>query len=350
MKPIFIFTALFISLYADPSGSNHTKSDNLQQKNTFFFKENIEFMIDDIKKKVDADEIMIGVMDNKTGKVLSLTSTERFKPTYNSKFYFHSYEPGYVMAPIVLAVALDNNVVKPHTIFKTYNGKMPLDEKRTITDSQKFNSLTAADIIAYTSNIGISQISWKLTGKEFREGIEKFGITKPLDRVDHKMFRANASYGYGIITRFLELFRAYSAFNNNGVIIEPYIARYAGDSSTRKYQVVNKQTADDIHKILIDSVATRTGMNAQYPGLEVGGKGAAAHIVKNGRYVREYHSSFYGFANDEFGHKYTIGVLIIRPKAEQAYFASRSAAPTFRKIVHTLVEFGYLEPDMTKNK
>ena len=68
-------------------------------------------------------------------------------------------------------------------------------------------------------------------------------------------------------------------------------------------------------------------------------------MAKHGRYVREYHSSFYGFANDKFGHQYTIGVLVIRAKKRYKYFASQSAVPTFKNIVKILVEQGKLIPD-----
>jgi len=68
-------------------------------------------------------------------------------------------------------------------------------------------------------------------------------------------------------------------------------------------------------------------------------------MAKHGHYVREYHSSFYGFANDKFGHQYTIGVLVIRAKKRYKYFASQSAVPTFKNIVKILVEQGKLIPD-----
>ncbi|HSR74111.1 MAG TPA: hypothetical protein VLL31_04645, partial [Sulfurovum sp.] len=67
--------------------------------------------------------------------------------------------------------------------------------------------------------------------------------------------------------------------------------------------------------------------------------------AKNGRYVREYHSSFYGFANDKEGHKYTFGVLVIRAKKPYKYFAAQSAVPTFRRVVDILVELDYLKPE-----
>jgi cell division protein FtsI (penicillin-binding protein 3) len=70
--------------------------------------------------------------------------------------------------------------------------------------------------------------------------------------------------------------------------------------------------------------------------------GSTAHIAKGGRYVREYHSSFYGFANDEEGNRYTIGVLVIRPRDPHNFYASRSAVPVFREVVEALEEEHFL--------
>ena len=338
----------------------------------------VELMIDNMKQNIDADEIIVGVMESKTGKVLSLASTERYDPSHitqkdisalNPKFSEYPYEAGSVLKPLTLAMALEHKVVTPDTWFNTYNGKMKIGAKRTITDDDKFDSLTTTDIIVHSSNVGTSQISWKLTGSEFREGLIKFGIAKPsgidlsrdlpgqlkpLRLLNHQMHRANSSYGYGMLVTFTQLFKAYSAFNNDGIAVTPRIVDYLQDAKGNQYtlepkvgdlQPIGKKAANQIHDILLEVVKRGTGVKAQYPGLEIGGKTGTAHIAKNGRYVREYHSSFYGFANDKFGHKYTIGVLVIRAKKRYKYFASQSAVPTFRNIVRILVEQGKLTPD-----
>jgi len=342
------------------------------------FQRRVEIMLDQMKESIDAEEIIVGVMESKTGKVLSLASSERYDPAHitqkdipalNPKFSEYPYEAGSVLKPLTLAMALDHKVVTPQTWFNTYNGRMKIGKRRTITDDEKFESLTATDIIVHSSNVGISQISWKLTGKEFREGLIKFGIAKPsgldlsrdlpgqlkpLYKLDHKMHRANSSYGYGMMVTFAQLFKAYSAFNNDGIAVTPRIVNYLADLKGNHYtmepkvknlQTVGKKAANQIHDILVEVVKRGTGVKAQYPGLEVGGKTGTAHIAKNGRYVREYHSSFYGFANDKEGNKYTIGVLVIRAKKRYKYFASLSAVPTFKRIVHTLVELDYLKPE-----
>jgi len=338
----------------------------------------VEFMIDTMKTNIDADEILVGVMESKTGKVLSLASTERYDPSHitqkdipalNPKFSEYPYEAGSVLKPITISLALEHKKVTPNTWFNTYNGKMKIGARRTITDDEKFDSLTVTNIIVHSSNVGTSQISWKLTGKEFREGLIKFGIAKqsgidlsrdlpgqlkPLRLLNHKMHRANSSYGYGMLVTFAQLFKAYSAFNNDGIAVTPRIVDYLQDAKGNQYklepkvgdiQPIGKKTANQIHDILLEVVKRGTGVKAQYPGLEIGGKTGTAHIAKNGRYVREYHSSFYGFANDKFGNKYTIGVLVIRAKKRYKYFASQSAVPTFKNIVRILVEQGKLKPD-----
>jgi cell division protein FtsI (penicillin-binding protein 3) len=185
------------------------------------------------------------------------------------------------------------------------------------------------------------------------------GSLKSVHILENKLHRANTSYGYGMTVTFAQLFKAYAAFNNGGIAVTPRIVNYLenakGDHYTLKPKVgdtraISKKTAENIHNILLEVVKRGTGVAAQYPGLEIGGKTGTAHMAKNGRYVREYHSSFYGFANDKFGHKYTIGVLVIRAKKRYKYFASQSAVPTFKNIVKILVEQEklILDPEVIK--
>jgi len=342
------------------------------------FQRRVEKMIDAMKQRIDADEILVGVMESQTGRVLAMASSERYDPSHitqkdipalNPKFAEYPYEAGSVLKPITLSLALDHKRVTPKTWFNTFNGRMKIGKRRTITDDEKFAGLTTTDIIVHSSNVGISQVSWKLSGQEFRDGLLGFGFSKPsgidlsrdlpgrvkkLRLLNNQMHRANSSYGYGMLVTFAQLFKAYSAFNNDGVAVTPRLVDYLEDAKGRHYILpptvgdlhpIGKKAANQIHEILKEVVKRGTGVKAQYPGLEIGGKTGTAHIAKHGRYVREYHSSFYGFANDKKGHKYTIGVLVIRAKKWHKYFASQSAVPTFRNTVRILVDQGYLEPE-----
>lgn len=337
----------------------------------------IEIMLDAMKVRLDADEIMVGVMRSDNGEILSLASSERFNPSHirqkdipalNPKFAEYPYEAGSVLKPLTLSIALDQGRVTPDTVFDTENGRMKIG-RYTIRDDHKYPSLSASDIIIHSSNIGSSKISWTLNGQEFRNGLLKFGVAresgidlsrdltgtlKPLYKLNHELHRANTSYGYGMHITFAQLLKAYSAFNNHGVAVTPRIVNHLKDSKGNRYtldpkvadlKAIKPKTARQIHNILLKVVEEGTGVKAQYPGLEIGGKTGTSHIAKRGRYTNEYHSSFYGFANDKEGNKYTIGVLVIKAKKYRKYFAAQSAVPTFRNVVEILVSQDYLKPD-----
>jgi len=338
----------------------------------------VELMLDAMKTKLDADEIIVGVMESRTGKLLSLASSERYDPSHitqkdipalNPKFSEYPYEAGSVLKPLSISIAMDKGLVTPNKWFNTRNGRLEIGKGHWISDDDKFDSMQVTDIIVHSSNVGTSLISWMLTGQEFREGLLKFGVAKKsgidLSRdlpgslksvhlLNNELHRANSSYGYGMTVTFAQLFKAYAAFNNGGMIVTPRIVNYLENAKGEHYtldpkigdsRAITEKTATYIHNILLEVVKRGTGVAAQYPGLEIGGKTGTAHMAKHGRYVREYHSSFYGFANDKFGHQYTIGVLVIRAKKRYKYFASQSAVPTFKNIVKILVEQGKLIPD-----
>jgi len=342
----------------------------------------VEFAIDHMAEETGAQEILAAVMESRTGRLLSLASTRRFDPAHiqkkdveslNPKFAEYPYEAGSVIKPLTLSIALENRKVTPQSWFNVLGGKLKISQKFTVTDDEKFDSLTATDIIVHSSNVGISQIAWRLSGGQFHDGLSAFGLGQPtgidLSRELHgkiksakllgrKVHSANQAYGYGMTVTFAQLLKAYSAFNNHGMAMTPRIVDYLEDANGTQYRfhpkygdrrAISPQTAEQIHTILKEVVKRGTGVKAQYPGLEIGGKTGTAHI-SNGRhgYSKEYHSSFYGFANDDKGHKYTIGVLVIRASKYHKYFAAQSAVPAFRRIVDILVDQEFLKPNLSK--
>ena len=341
----------------------------------------VEVVLDRMARETEADEILAAVMESRTGKLLALASNRRFDPAHiqqkdveslRPKFAEYPYEAGSVIKPLTLAIALDHHKVTPGSWFDVHGGSLKISERFTIKDDEVFDSLTATDIIVHSSNVGISKIAWRLTGEELHDGLNTFGLGRPsgidLSRELHgkiksakllryKVHSANQAYGYGMTVTFAQMLKAYGAFNNGGIAVTPHILDYVTDiNGTRhtlkpkygNHRAVSTQTAQQIHTILKEVVKRGTGIKAQYLGLEIGGKTGTAHI-SHGRqgYSKEYHSSFYGFANDDKDHRYTIGILVIKASKPKMYFASKSAVPTFRKIVDVLVDQQYLQPNLT---
>ena len=342
----------------------------------------VEATLDRMKEETGSKEIIAAVMESRTGRLLALASSERYDPAHissadipklNAKFTEYLYEPGSVIKPLTLAIALDHGRVTPETWFKTYNGgPFYISKRQKITDDEAFDSLTATDIIVHSSNIGISQIAWRLTGREFHDGLRRFGLgeksgvdlsrdlpgrIKPARLLDRKPHEANQAYGYGMLATFMQLFKAHNAFNNEGIVVTPHMIDHLESSDGRLFRLdpdtfpgrraVKTETARQIKTILKKVVREGTGVAAQYPGLEIGGKTGTAHIAVHGHYVKRYNSSFFGFADDDRGHRYEIGVLVIEASKYHKYFASQSAVPTFRKIVDSLVELDYLHPNLS---
>jgi cell division protein FtsI (penicillin-binding protein 3) len=337
----------------------------------------IERMLDTMKKKLQAKQIMIVIMNSKSGDVYAMASSNRFfpkdikrsdYPSLRSGMIEYSFEPGSVMKPITFSLLLDKGLVNPYDLVNGHNGHFKIGHK-VITDEHRFDWLSAENVIVYSSNIGMAQLAQKLSGYDFYEGLKSYGFTQKSTpdliyektgsipsskRLENKIYKATCSYGYGMRANLMQLLRAYSAFNNNGRIVYPKIVSSFIDEHGREkqlpyeeqVQVIKSATAARMKKILIKTVNEGTGKRAITPGIVVGGKTGTAHIVEKGKYVHKYNTAFMGFANDA-KHFYSIGVIVVQPK--KSHFASQTAVPVFKKAVDIMIEDGYLTPNSNPN-
>ncbi|WP_458699791.1 peptidoglycan D,D-transpeptidase FtsI family protein [Sulfurospirillum sp. 1307] len=338
----------------------------------------IEKLLDKYKEELEAKEIVVAIMHASSGAILSFASSNRYNPDFirredypnlNVTAVEYAYEPGSVMKAITFALLLKEKKINPYDLVRVYGGKYKLG-KRTITDTHDFEWLSAEDVIVYSSNIGIAQLAQKLDPIEFYQGLkdfgfslktgidlpyEKKGVIPSLHRFKSETYKATAGYGYGMEATFMQVLKAYNIFNNNGRMITPYIASYFKSSDGNIYniqrdseiQILPVSVAKRMRQILEKTVQKGTATKAKIDGLEIGGKTGTAHIAENGKYVRKYNSSFFGFANDK-KNRFTIGVLVREPKKPYHYFASMSAVPIFKDVVVRLIEEGYLNPAKLK--
>ena len=318
----------------------------------------VENILDEAKKEANASEVIAAVIESKTGKVLTFASSNRYNPNHIKKEDIKNmkisairtlYEPGSVLKPITLAILLENKKVNLLEVIKGYNGRWkPKWRKTPIKDDEPFEWLTPRKIIIYSSNIGISQLALRLTEDEFYKGLSNFGLNKktnidlpyeikgrirPKYLLRYPIYKSTTAYGYGILTTFTELLKAYNSFNNNGESVDLSIAANKIASSK---QIISPSTAQQIKDILRDVVLKGTAKKAYIKGIFTAGKTGTAHINTKGKYENIYNSSFFGFANDKT-HKYTIGVVFFNIKSPR-YFASETAVPVFKKIVNSMIE------------
>ncbi|EHU3869760.1 TPA: penicillin-binding protein 2 [Campylobacter coli] len=338
----------------------------------------IEKAIDGRNEDLKANEIIVGVMDSKTGQILALASSRRYDPqnrgkdlsVLNASAIEYGYEAGSVIKPFIFTTALRLGKLKTDEVINTYGGAYKLG-RFTIRDDHKMDKMTMEEVIRYSSNIGMIQIAKRLSNLEIIAGLkifkfgEKSGIDLPYEQKgeipNSKRLRdiekSVLSYGYGLKTTFIQLLAAYNVFNNNGVYITPHLAekfyqdgRFVSlEEDIKKEVILTPQAAQTMQKILIDVIEKGTGKKAITQGIIVGGKTGTARIAERQGYTsNRYNASFFGFANDT-KHNYTIGVLVRNPTKPYSYYAAQSALPMFKDVVDILINEDFLTPSITEN-
>ncbi|ECQ9326514.1 peptidoglycan D,D-transpeptidase FtsI family protein [Campylobacter coli] len=338
----------------------------------------IEKAIDGRNEDLKANEIIVGVMDSKTGQILALASSRRYDPqnrgkdlsVLNASAIEYGYEAGSVIKPFIFTTALRLGKLKTDEVINTYGGAYKLG-RFTIRDDHKMDQMTMEEVIRYSSNIGMIQIAKRLSNLEIIAGLkifkfgEKSGIDLPYEQKgeipNSKRLRdiekSVLSYGYGLKTTFIQLLAAYNVFNNNGVYITPHLAKkfyqdgrfVSLEEDIKKEVILTPQAAQTMQKILIDVIEKGTGKKAITQGIIVGGKTGTARIAERQGYTsNRYNASFFGFANDT-KHNYTIGVLVRNPTKPYSYYAAQSALPMFKDVVDILINEDFLTPIITEN-
>lgn len=331
----------------------------------------LERIVDEEREIREAGEVLVAVMDSRNGEIIAIASSNRFDaenitsetlPNTKINAVQYAFEPGSVMKPFITALLLEEGLVGQFDLVNGHNGRYKIG-KETITDTSPRQWFSVEDVLVYSSNIGIAQLALSLSPYKIYDGLTSFGFAKNtgidlpyeatgeipnLNRFRSDIYRATTAYGYGLRVTFMQLLKAYNAFNNGGVVIAPHlIKKLNGDTnvaldSTPSVQVVSEATAMKILNILRKVVTKGTGKNADVEGIFVAGKSGTAHIARSGSYKNDYHSSFFGYANDAKNH-YTIGVLFIDPK--KGHLSGVVSAPTFKKTVELLIDHNYLTKD-----
>ena len=361
---------------ANPASKEHTKNSMDLSKT---LQANTKKILSKYQAKLPASMLSAIVMDSKTGQVVAFGAQERNSDSNTSNILVtHQFEPGGIMKPITISLALDLGKTTLDERFKTYNvlnhdepakyGEYKIG-KYSIKDFSKNHTsdLSVKEIIKNSSNIGTLQIANKIDTDEFIDGLHRFGINKKtsIDFADEKigylptletmtkdasekqpnMYKAAVSYGQAMTATLPQLVKAYGVFNNDGAISSPRIKNIEID--TNKPQVISKNTANTMKSFLIESFSSNLKNNANTKNIEIGGKITTGFIPKkNGdgySYSDDVYKLFVGFANDHHGHNYTIGIMVFDPKTTKAEALDfKPQVQVLEEIVQNLIDTGFL--------
>ncbi len=310
------------------------------------------------------------VLDAITGEVLALANYPSYVPDkrrnlggeqLRNRALTDTFEPGSVVKPFTVGLALETGRVNPQTPIDTGNGKLPI-YGAVISDSHPNGLLTVEGVIQKSSNIGTTKIAMKMEPREMWEMFSQAGFgQKPQISFPgavsgrlrpYKTWRpieqATMSYGYGLSASLFQMARSYTVFSHDGEIIPATMLKTSDPAVGTR--VLSAQTAGQVRKMLEMAAGPGgTGQKAQTIGYSVGGKSGTAikQVGKNYGTAgnRKYRGWFVGMAPIDRP-RIIVAVMIDEPTAGQ-YYGGAVAAPVFSEVVQQTLRMMAVQPDMT---
>jgi cell division protein FtsI (penicillin-binding protein 3) len=302
------------------------------------------------------------VMDPRTGEILALANWPAADPSKpgtasyatQNRAVQTNYEPGSTFKAFTVAGALEEKLITPDSAFDLPVNLQVAD--RTITDAEVRGpeTLTVAQILAQSSNVGAVKIGEKLGADRFDKWVRRFGfgastgidlpgeqagiVLKPEHYSGSSM--GNMPIGQGIAVTPIQMATGYEAFADNGVIHRPHVIK--GDPAPAR-RVISRKTAARVSRMLEGVLGPGgTAQEAQVNGYTLAGKtGTAQKAIAGGYSKTDFIASFIGFAPAR-DPRLLVAVMVDTPRGN--YYGGAVAAPVFQKIVSFALPYLRIPP------
>jgi cell division protein FtsI/penicillin-binding protein 2 len=323
------------------------------------------------------------VMDPKTGEVLALANWPTFNPQNlddstpdirRNRAVTDPYEPGSTIKPFVVGPALKWRATRVNEVWDIPEAggyRSPLRRKR-VTDVHQYGPLATWDVLVKSSNIGMTMLGERLGKQRVHAALAGFqfgqatqlevpgedpGLLKPANRwADSDI--VSGVQGYAVMVTPLQLARAFCAYANGGRLVRPTLVRGVLDAdgglvSKNKPgalemmpEVLDPKTADEMRRVLCDTVVRGTASKARSDVWNIFGKTGTAHISQGraGYSDSKYTSSFLAGAPAE-DPRVVIAFIIHEPDKEYArqnnrsYYGGAVAAPGASAAIERILTY-----------
>lgn len=325
----------------------------------------VSYMMQDICDRALADAAVrlgvsggdIVVLEPATGEIRCLASRRESGVITGSLALTEPFEPGSTLKPFIAGRMVETERARWDEVIETFNGTYRICG-RQITDVHRAARLSLADVIKFSSNIGIARFTERLSKREVFETLRDFGFGTPTgiayaseasgDLKEPRSWscpsQAAMSRGYEISVTAVQLAAAYGAIANDGLLLVPTLIRSIRDADGEVVyehrpevvrRVLKARTARQLRDVLASVVDSGTATDASLATFDLGGKSGTARGFSGGRYVEgNYTSTFVGLfpARDP---QYVVLVKLDNPRG--TYYGGKTAAPVAKAILQAAI-------------
>lgn len=327
--------------------------------------ERTEAVLGEVGERYSARGATALVLDPRTGELLAMASWPSvdanrtgaaLHPAHRNRAVAAAYEPGSTFKAVTMSGALEDDLVEPETPFSLAPTIRVAD--RVIRESHPRGPvvLSAAEILAQSSNVGSVTIGLELGARRFDQWVRRFGYGRPTgidlpgeatgivprpSRYSGSSM-GNLPIGQGLSATPIQMAAAYAGIANGGVVRRPHVVAGAPAPARR---VVSERTARRVSRMLEGVLGPGgTAQEARVPGYRLAGKtGTAQKPDAFGGYSKtKYVASFIGYAPAREP-RLLVAVAVDEPRGK--IYGGAVAAPAFEKIVSFALPYLRIPPD-----
>jgi cell division protein FtsI (penicillin-binding protein 3) len=317
-----------------------------------------EHVLAGVGRTYDPKGATIVVMNPRSAEVLALANWPPADPTdlesaseealANHATGF-TYEPGSTFKVFTVGAALEEDTVNPDTVFTLPPSIQVADRVIEEAHPRSTVSLTVAEILAQSSNVGAIKVGESVGAETFDSWVRRFGFGEPtgiafpaeeqgivpaLDDYSGSTL-GNMSIGQGIAVTPIQMAAGYAAIANGGILRAPRLVVREGDDPVDPptgQRVISSRTSARLREMLEGVLAPGgTAAEVEVPGYTLAGKTGTAEKAEDGGYSKsDFVASFAGFAPAS-DPQLLVTVVVDEPQG--SYYGADVAAPAFGKIV-----------------
>lgn len=335
------------------------------------------------------------IMDVNTGEILAMGSYPTFNPVdmslvgmpeermegltleeqstlvlsvWNNDMVQSVYELGSTLKLMTAAIALEESVATPDTVFNEGNNIQVADRNiKCWKYPQSHGIETLTEAVGNSCNPVFVRLGQMIGKDRFYEYYTNFGLkeptgidlpaeayplTFPYERVGETEL-ATMTFGHGVSQTPIQVATAVSAIVNGGYLLEPHIVKrivaedgevlYEAEREVKR-QVISEITSQQMRTIMEYVVTDASGSAVQIPGYRIGGKTGTSEKVVNGEYSGDKAiASFVAVAPIDDPQ---ILVYVVVDEPQDEIYGSKVAGPLTRNILVDTLDYLEIEKDM----